>query len=162
VVKKGFFTPECDRAIRKVKTTMVVKKGVFLLNVTELRGELQLGAEDTHPDASGTSRPSSFSFKSSKSILTKGGGKKMTIPAMFRSTDTQKKLTHFSGDGAILTPTKRKLISNCNTRTLLEVFEHDVGKPPTIKGWVGENESPAKKRRCEKTKGSTNMTKQGD
>ena len=83
----------------------------------------------------------------------KAGGNNMTIPAMYTDTTTpikKKNITHSSGDGATLTPTKRKLINNCNTRTLLRVFENAAGNPSS------------KKRRCDSAKGSTNLTNPGD
>ena len=109
-----------------------------------------MGAGDTN--ASGTPVPSSSSFGSNLTKQ-KGGGNKMTIPAMFKinTTPGKKKFTHFSGDGAILTPTKRKLIINCNTRTLLRVFENDAGKPLLVKLKVRLRNGGVKKQRGQQT-----------
>ena len=60
----------------------------------------------------------------------------MKIPAMLTNniTHIKKNYQHFSEDGATLTPTNRKLVSNCNTQTLLRVFENAAGKPLTVVG----------------------------
>ena len=50
----------------------------------------------------------------------------------------------------ILTPTKRKLIQNCNTGNLLKIFEAktEVQTGMDVIGWGAEVDSPAKRRRC--------------
>ena len=127
-------------------------------------GTSNLGEEGTRIPGTVATSSSSFGNKISKQ---KGGGPKMKIPAIFTNSykitpNKNVKHTDSSGDGATLTPIKRKLVSNCNTRTLLRVFENAAGNPPTVYGGGGEMESPAKKRRCEDGEGSTNLTKPGD
>jgi hypothetical protein len=127
-------------------------------------GTSNLGEEGTRISGTFATSSSSFGNKISKQ---KGGGPKMKIPAIFTNSykltpNKNFKHTDSSGDGATLTPIKRKLVSNCNTRTLLRVFENAAGNPPTVYGGEGEMESPAKKRRCEDSEGSTNLTKPGD
>ena len=49
-----------------------------------------------------------------------------------------------------LTPTKRKLIQNCNTGTLLKIFETktEIQTGMEVVGRGAEVASPAKRRRC--------------
>ena len=75
----------------------------------------------------------------------------MTIPAMLskhhdNSNFEEKTVTHHMGE--INTPTKKKLIQNENTKTLLSVFEvKKISQPEGV--WVEwEVASPAKRRRC--------------
>ena len=134
----------------------------YSVNITNAKGGTTiLGREGTTVSGTVKTPSSSFGNRISKQ---KGGGTRMKTPAMFSSNTTpvKKDYTHFNGDGATLTPTKRKLVSNCNTRTLLRIFENAAGKPPTVDRELGEIESPAKKRRCEDIKRSTNLTKPGD
>ena len=88
----------------------------------------------------------------------KGRGAKVTIPAQFSRQDihfsrqdihsNSEKNINTQSRGEFNTPTKRRLIQNENTKTLLSVFEVGKINQPEGVGVEGEVASPAKRRKC--------------
>ena len=106
----------------------------------------------------------------SRIFHTRGGGGGVTKPAVIHSKFSKRENNKHSRGGiqgaesrsnrgsdsnlnlnTILTPTKRKLIQNCNTGNLLKIFEAktEVQTGIDVVGEGGaEVDSPAKRRRC--------------
>ena len=85
--------------------------------------------------------------KEAKLPYSKGMGAKVTIPAPFSRQNIHSNSdinTHSRGE--FNTPTKRRLIQNENTKTLVSVFE--VGSVIHPEGVGVEMASPAKRRKC--------------